>query len=367
MEQRRSGLACVRLGMRAAWRRRGLVVLVWALFLAASLLAAAPAWRWWNAALSVAPEGDRLLDGLNVPLLRELSHYDRSPIYAVAFASLSAFLLAMLVLNPFVAGGILSALRAGRERELIPVEREHEVDRDPSGVAPQLRAETIVVPGAAPAAPVTPAAPAAEAVGDTRFKSGPPVSIASWFLFFRGGAAHYGLFLRLLLLAGVVGALLAGLFLLVLVPIEHYVDINNWERPFLLVSALFPMALATAWGLASVLLDIARIRAMREGERRAWRAMRGALRFVWRHAGATLAVAVAFALLTALTFAVYFAVASAFTPKSWLVILIAIVWQQALSLARAGLRVSWLAGELELVSAREPMSVRATFGPNPTV
>jgi len=312
----------MRLGMRSAWRRRGLVILVWALFLAAALLAASPAWRWWNGTLSVAPEGDRLLDGLNAPLLRELSHYDRSSTYAVAFASVAAFLLAMLVLNPFVAGGMLSVLRAA-----------HDHERDENG---------------------------------TRFTSAPRVSFSSWMMFFRGGAGHYGLFLRMLLIAGIFFGLLAGLFVLALLPIMHYVEVSNWEQPFLLVGAAFPVAVAIAWWLASLLLDIGRIRAMREGERRSWRAMRGAVRFVWRNAGATLALGVAFAVLTALTFGVYFIVASSFTPKSWPAILLAIVWQQALSLARTGLRVSLLAGELELVSAREPIRVEARFTPSLT-
>ena len=263
MEHRTGWLACVRLGMRSAWRRRGLVILVWALFLAAALLAAAPAWRWWNATLSLAPEGDRLLDGLNAPLLRELSHYDRSSTYAVAFGSVSAFLLAMVVLNPFVAGGLLCTLRAVYEEEREPAlqaAREPEQVREP-GLARDERDED-----------------------GTRFKSAPRVSFSVWRMFFRGGAGHYGLFLRMLLIAGLAGLLLALLLVVALLPIMHVVEVNSWERPFLLVSAAFPAALATAWWLASLLLDIARIRAIRSGERYAWRAMlvacasRGAMR-----------------------------------------------------------------------------------------
>jgi hypothetical protein len=286
-------LTCVRLGLAAAWRQRRLVLLVWVLFLAAALIAAVPAWRWWNATLSLAPEGDRLLDGLNLALLRELSHFDRSPTYAIAFAPLSAFILTMLVLNPFVASGLLSVLM------------------EP----------------------------------DTRF--------------FAGAARRYGLFLRLLLLVGIVGVLLAMLFMLVLMPILHIAETNYLERLYLLIAAMIPAALALAFWLASLLLDVARIRAVRSGERRAWRALRGGIGFLWRNAGATLAIGITFALLTGLAFAIYLSVASAFTPKSWLAILMAMVWQQALSLTRTGLRVSMLAAGVELVVSREPAPLQA--------
>jgi hypothetical protein len=281
-------MTCVRLGLGAAWRHRWLVVLVWILFLAAALLAAAPAWRWWNATLSLAPEGDRLLDGLNVALLRELTHSDRSPTSAIAFAPLSAFILAMVVLNPFVASGVLSVL---------------------------------MEPG-------------------TRF--------------FAGASRRYGLFLRLLLLAGLAGGMVALLFMAVLMPILHLADTNALEQLWLLTAALVPAALALAFWLASLLLDIARIRAVRSGERRAWRAFRDGMRFTWRHARSTLAVGVSFALLTGLAFAVYVGVASAFTPKSWVAILLAIIWQQALSLTRTGLRLAMLGAGAELVAGREP-------------
>jgi hypothetical protein len=291
MTTRLGPFTCVRLGLAAAWRHRRLVLLVWALFFFAALLAAAPAWRWWNATLSLAPEGDRLLDGLNVALLRELSHFDRSPSYAIAFAPLSAFILAMLVLNPFVASGLLSVLAARTE------------------------------PGAR---------------------------------FFAGATRWYGLFLRLLLLVVIVGVLLAMLFMAVLMPILHIADTNHLERLYLLTAAMIPAALALAFWLASLLLDVARIRAAQRGEPRAWRALRGGIGFLWRHTGATLAVGLTFALLTGLAFAVYVSVASAFTPKSWPAILIAMIWQQALSFTRTGLRVAMLGAGVELVASREP-------------
>jgi hypothetical protein len=307
-------VGAVRLGLRAAWRQPWLVILVWALFLGAALLAAAPAWRWWSGSLSLAPEGDRLLDGLNAALLRELSHYDRSSTWGIAFSTFSAFLLATLVLNPFMAGGTLSVLYGAHR---------------------------------------------AEADGDVV----PPAHVRLT-TFFRHGALHYGPFLRMLLLAGIVFALLGIVFVVPLMPVLHIADNNELERLYLLAGAMIPVALLAAFGLTSLLLDIARIRAMREGQRRAWRALTGAIRFVWRNLGASLGIGIAFALLTALTFAVYFLVASAFTPKSWIAILLAMVWQQMLSLVRTWLRVSMLGAELALVSAREPASIRTTLGPS---
>jgi hypothetical protein len=318
-------ISCVRLGLAIAWRYRRLVILVWILFLAASLLAAVPAWRWWNATLSLAPEGDRLLDGLNAPLLRELVHYDQSSTYAIAFAPFSAFVLAMLVLNPAIAGGLLSVLFAS----------------------------------------VEPSANAADSVDSAHLHDKRPVS----WRFFEAGARCYWVFLRLMLWAGVFGALLTVLFMSVLLPIMSYVSEANWEQAWLFMGLLFPATLAFVFWLTSLLLDIARVRALRTRERRALRVIAGSLRFMWRHLGATLAVGVAFALLTALTFAVYFTVSSAVTPKSWLAILLMIVWQQALSLTRTGLRVSMLAAEVTLVVSREFLPVAppaVTIDPVPT-
>ncbi len=315
MEEPSGWTTCVRVGVRDAWQQRGLVILVWALFLAAALLAVVPAWRWWNATLSFAPEGDRFLDGLNAALLQELSHYDRSPTWAIAFAPFSAYLLAMFVINPFVAGGILSAFSGADARDAVPDARD---------AAPDVRD--------------TPRAP------------------GTWSRFFAAGARHYWVFLRLLLLASGLGVLLGLLFVLVLLPIAGYVSHHNWEQPYLLVAAMFPVALTVVWWLTSLLLDVTRVRALHIGERRAWRALGGGLRFLWSNAGATLAVGLAFAVLTALTFGIYFFVSSSFTPKSWLAILLAIVWQQALSLTRTGLRTSMLAAECQLVTSREPAS-----------
>jgi hypothetical protein len=143
-----------------------------------------------------------------------------------------------------------------------------------------------------------------------------------------------------------------------LMPIMHIADTNALERLYLLTAAMIPAALALAFWLASLLLDVARIRAVRTGERRAWRAMRGGIGFLWRNAAATLGVGIAFALLTGLVFAIYFSVSSAVTPKSWGAILLAIVWQQALSFTRTALRVSMLAAGVELVSSREPVVPR---------
>jgi hypothetical protein len=144
-----------------------------------------------------------------------------------------------------------------------------------------------------------------------------------------------------------------------LMPLLHIADTNALETLYLLIGAMIPAALALAFWLASLLLDVARIRAVHAGERRAWRALRGGIGFLWRNAGVTLAVCLTSALLTGLAFAVYFSVSSAFTPKTWMGIVLAMIWQQALSLTRTGLRVSMLAAGVELVTAREPVVPQA--------
>ncbi len=302
-------MACVRLGLSAAWRRRGLVVLVWALFLIASLLAVAPAWRWWSSVLAMAPEGDRLLDGLNAPLLRELSHYDRSPTYLIALGSVASFMLAALIANPFVAGGLIAVLRTTSE-----------TSRDLAG--------------------------------------GQPLRFSVWREFFRRAAGHYWLFLRLLLFAGVLGGVLAIVLVLPVVAIRHIADINDLESLFLISTFATPVPIVIAICLASLVLDFARIRAVHLGEQRVWRAFRGGLGFVWRNAFGALAIGLTFAVLMAITFAIYFTVSASFTPKTSFLILIAIVWQQLLSLTRTGLRVAMVAGELELVQARDQVLER---------
>jgi hypothetical protein len=299
-------------GLRAAMRQPWLVVLVWALFLGAAMLAAAPAWRWWSTVLSFAPEGDRLLDGLNAALLRELSHYDRSSTYGIALSTFSAFLLATLVMNPFVAGGTIAVLYA-----------THRAAAD-----------------------------------------GQPIDTRVWWLFWRRAAEHYGVFLRMLLFCGIIGVLLGIAFVMPLMPIMHIAENNELERLYYATAAMIPVAVLAAFGLTSILLDIARIRAMREGQRRAWRAILGGIRFLWRNPVASLGIGLTFALLTGLTFVVYFVVASAFTPKSWMAILLAIVLQQLFALLRTALRVSLLGAELALVSVREPVTISLSLSPS---
>jgi len=289
---------------RVHWR---LALLVWALFLVLAAMAALPAWRWLDQLLGVAPEGDRLLEGLNLALLRELFQYDRSLTPAIALGSIWTLAIVALLVNPFVAGGTLGVLLSHA-----PLEARGDPTRAP---------------------------------GLTR-------------QFVAHGMQFYWRFSRVLIVTGAI-ALLVGVSLVTLLSgLAEELRARGLERPTLWVRDLRILVALVVILLTSLIVDLARIRIVREDDPRAWQPVREAIAFLRHRARACLGVTVAFLALMAAAALIYALVASLVTPRSWVAIVLAIAWQQAFAWTRTWLRVGMLAGLGSVVTlARDPRPV----------
>jgi hypothetical protein len=295
-----TAMQAIRAGLARASRNVRLVGVVWFAFLILAWIAALPAWRWFDGVLSLAPEGDRLLSGLNIALLRELTHYDRSPTMTVAMGGMSTFLVVALILNPFVAGGTLGVLMPR--------------------------------PGGSGARGVT-----------QRFAA--------------EGTRNYWRFARVLLLVG----MLAGVLTLILTTgfeaAGSAFDERGWPRASMWTDNLLLLMWLSAFGLTSLIVDVARIFLLRRDDGRAIASIKQALGFLWRHTGAVMVASAAFLVLLAAAGALYILIAASITPIAWGLIIFTIAWQQLFALARTTLRIGFLAALADLIDAREPLPI----------
>src|SRR5262249_24092148 len=105
---------------------------------------------------------------------------------------------------------------------------------------------------------------------------------------------------------------------------------------------------------ALVALDLARIRVVRDDSRRAVRLYWSSVGLVLRHPLATLGLWAGNALLFAFVVALYVAFRNLVPARTWLGILLMLAAQQAVMLARAGLRIALFAGEAALLDRLVP-------------
>ncbi len=107
---RLSGVGAMRAGWERLWTRAAFaVVATWAIVAIVAVVVVAPAWAWWSAALGHTIDGARLLGSPNLATLFEV--FRESPFAArtIAVAAIAGAALALL-LNPFLAGGVIGAL-----------------------------------------------------------------------------------------------------------------------------------------------------------------------------------------------------------------------------------------------------------------
>lgn len=92
-------------------RRHGLaaVVIVWALVALLAILAAVPAWAWWTRELSRPIDAARLLGTPNLATLAEVAQANPAGWRILWTTAVAAAFIAVL-LNPFLAGGMLGAI-----------------------------------------------------------------------------------------------------------------------------------------------------------------------------------------------------------------------------------------------------------------
>ena len=274
-------------GLRRAARLPGLALLLWLVNLLFAAIVVAPFWLRLTGVLAGAPGGDRLLEGFSFGLFADLAREYGGLLGPLMLGVLPLFGV-MLFVNALAAGGVLEVLLGGR----------------PGG----------------------------------------------WLERFGAGALRlFGRFLRVEALAGVVMAIAAGAILGVTAAAMRSVAESEWE-PATLVGWLAGLAVA---GLAVVVvllaLDLARVRIVRDDRRRVMRAFFGSLWLVIRHPVATVGLWLAVAVLFGVVLALYLGLRSVLPATSWGGIVAMVVVQQAVVLARAGLRVGLFAAEVELV------------------
>ncbi len=278
-------------GMRRAARAPRLAVVLWLVNLSLAAVAAAPFHARLSAAIDDAPAADPLRDGLRVSVLADLLAPDRIGFGALRSLVGVLVLLALLV-NALTAGGVLEVLRTSDD------------DR------PFLHR------------------------------------------FGRGGGRFFGRFLRAGLLAGLVIVVVAGLGNGALSVLARRLEDSSWE-PMGPVLFVVRAALTFAVVVTALLaLDVARIRLVREDGRRVARAFRGALAFVLRRLPSAAGLWLLNAAVLAAVVGTYFAWSNAHRADTWLGIALLVAGQQAVMLARAGLRVALFGSVIELVEER---------------
>jgi len=92
-------------------RRRGLgaVAIAWGLVALVAILAVAPAWAWWARELSRPIDAVHLLGSPDLATLGELFK-DNPAAWRMLLASAAAAAIVALLLNPFLAGGVLGSI-----------------------------------------------------------------------------------------------------------------------------------------------------------------------------------------------------------------------------------------------------------------
>lgn len=299
---------CLRAGWRAAFERPRLIVTVW--FWNAVLAAAAGfgAWRWLSAAFNYSPEADKALERFPLALLLELLQYDRfSPLTLLNGAALG-LLVAALLSNPLITGGVLEVLVSRDDRPLL-------------------------------------------------------------HRFFRGGGHFYGRFLRLLMISGVALLVLVIAAGLALRPIVTALGESSWERTWLAAALLRLAILGGLAGLVMAVLDVARARVATAGTeiRGMLRAWIGAARSVLAHFVAAAGIYLTLGIVWVVLAVAGLWIVSIVPVTGWASILLLIVVQQAFMIARAALRVVRAAASVAWVSLAVEREARVPVSsvPNP--
>ena len=284
-------------GLRATIRNYRLVLLIWAWHLALAAVAAAPALAWWRGAFDHAVEATTLLTRFNFAVLADLTKYD----YVGAFGLLSSAMIGAALLSfiasPFVMGGMLKVISAtGTSRGVM-------------------------------------------------------------HRFFGGGGYFFWRFFRLLLAGGTCTVAAGAGLMFALVAIEGPLVENGSEAASYLWLVFDLVILTIACGVFLLALDYARIQVVIDDTRGMIRAYFRALGFVVRHAATTYGMAIVILIPVGVLMLGYVAYETVSpVASSWGAILMLFVVQQAITLARVGLRVSLVDAEFRYAQRLVPAS-----------
>ena len=284
-----SGVEAIREGFARLWRRGAFaVVAAWAIVAILAVVAVAPAWAWWRTALGHTIDGARLLGSPNVATLVEVLRESPFAARTIAAAAIAAAVLALL-LNPFLAGGVIGALV-----------------RQPLAGEPGLDARG----------------------RGTRFAA--------------DGVWLYGPLLRVALIVWPAAAIAiacgaaAVAILLVATPVP------------VLGLAVGTAVIACGMLAATMVVDLARIHVARTGARRARAGVLAALRIVGSQAPRLFLVGLVFGTALALGGAALLAVRGWLSAETWPSLLAGVAVQQAHAFARTWLRGALVASEVVL-------------------
>jgi hypothetical protein len=106
-------------GLGVAFSHPRLVALCWAWHVLLSLPAAIPVWRWLLDGTAYSPEADSGLAGMNIALLSDLLHYDRSDVPRLLQAPVLAGAVLALLGGPLLTGGVLHVIGPDRPRPFL--------------------------------------------------------------------------------------------------------------------------------------------------------------------------------------------------------------------------------------------------------
>lgn len=271
-------------GIRWMMRRPGLAALLWGWNLALALVVTLPFWAWVTGATALAPETDALLDGFDIGLFAHLAGAGGA-VGPVLITGVVALAMLSVLSGVFLSGGLLEVLTSPDESgRLLP-------------------------------------------------------------RFFRGAGRFVGRFARLLAIAGLTSLVVVGLVGLALAALTAPLVPAGAEAAALWRS----LAIQGAAGLAAAILllahDYARVLTALTDARSMLRTWLQALRFVLRRVLAVGAIAAVAWIAAAVTVVLVAAHVSAYSPRSWPVILGTIIVMQLMAFARASLRVAHVAAQ----------------------
>lgn len=285
-------ITCALRGLGRALANPRLALLLWLVNAALAAIAAVPAFLHLSSLLATRPAGDRLLHGFSFGLMAEMGHY-QGAWGSILMSVLWPLAVVALLGNTLTSGGVLEVLTTRDERRLL-------------------------------------------------------------HRFGRGAGHFFGRFFRAGLVAGLVGLVVAGMLAVLVRWIGRRLEDSAWE-PTGLVVALVRFALV---GLVVLLvlmaLDLARVRIVLEDSRQAIRLFFRSLAFVLRHPVKVLGLWAVNSLVLLGVLAAYLAYCNRFPATRWRLILAMVAVQQAVMLARAGLRVGLWASEIALWERMAP-------------
>jgi hypothetical protein len=296
---------------RGAFR---LVLFVWAVLLGVSLIAVWPAWQWWSDALARSVEADRLLYGLDLPLIKDIVQYDRtSALRMTAQGALAAAVFAAL-LNPLFTGGLLAAIAQKQPRATVQA-------------------------------------------------------------FVANGVRWYGPCLRAFIMTVVVAGIVLSAVVAVTTPGLSAVAETDAETTSIGLAVAEAALMALLVAFFAAVLDVARARLILDDSRRAVAAVRHALLFVPRHLVRFAGLGLAYLSLTIALATAIFGLQSLLPDRpvsgcwlcagSWTTLVLgAAVWQ-VFALGRLWLRSALIASTFALVEARSAVSATVAEGVEP--